>query len=587
MLGDIAAGTGKPIGDFVKIFAKVKATGKVSLESLNQLAERGIPIYSALSEQLGVSRKEMLEMLSKRKVGFDDLNGALAATATGSGAFAGGMAAQSQTITGLFSTLRDNVEFAMRELGGEIISAFDFKGLMASAITMFQTLKTGIASMRPIFVATAAVVKAAFGAEWEIISVTFTSVTSALGLTGASFMKTFMRMAAIATFSAKNWPEVFLAAFANLKLWLVQAGANFAHLFTGVMPALFSWLTSNWSSIFLDAAAFIGVVFTNIGKNIMDAMTVIGDFIACGGTKSLEFAFTPLMDGFGTAISSLPDNECETWFDLGFMPADYWQSHHFDVRFHARRTDAAQGNTSYAKLYVQLFEADGVTEITEEMYVNNGSINDTWENIFHQDDVRTSRSSLPIMINAKLRLRQDYLGDDSHEIAQLAVYATYVPIEVKSYTCVPVGNGSVTNYTSTEATNWEAVEHGIATPTDAEILTITDTVGDVFLIMGPDPPADFFLPVDMKSTARVKVSTMDGNRHNTFLTHYEANETDSFGGVQGGEPPQAGAFFDHVTTDIVGINAVGIYYDWQEELQLSTFYGGGGDCRAMLWSAGS
>jgi hypothetical protein len=179
--------------------------------------------------------------------------------------------------------------------------------LMATGIGMFQSLKAGIASAKPAFIATAAVVKAAFGAIWEIVTVTFSSISAALGLTGGDFMATFMKMAAVATFAAKNWPEIYMAAFVKLKLWLVQAGANFAHLFTGVLPALFSWFTENWANIFLDAAAFVGVVFSNIGKNIKDAMSAIWDFIASGGTKSLEFAFTPLMDGFGTAITKLPD----------------------------------------------------------------------------------------------------------------------------------------------------------------------------------------------------------------------------------------------------------------------------------------
>jgi tape measure domain-containing protein len=307
ILGDIAAGTGKPIGDFVKIFAKVKATGKVSLESLNQLAERGVPIYSALQKELGVSRAEMLKMISQGKVGFQQMNAAIESTATGSGVFAGGMAAQSQSVSGLFSTLKDNVGFAMRQLGQEIMEAFDFKGLMATGIEMFQSLKAGIASAKPAFMATAAVVKAAFGAVWEVVTAVFNGITSALGLTGGNFMESFMKWSAIAVWAFKSWPDIAQLAFVKLQLWLVQAGANFAHLFTGVLPALFSWFTENWSSIFLDAAAFVGVVFTNIGKNIKDAMAAIWSWIASGGTKELEFAFTPLLDGFGTAITKLPD----------------------------------------------------------------------------------------------------------------------------------------------------------------------------------------------------------------------------------------------------------------------------------------
>lgn len=266
---------------------------------------------------------------------------------------------------------------------------------------------------------------------------------------------------------------------------------------------------------------------------------------------------------------TLPDADCELWFNLGFLKPDYWQTHHFDFRIHGRRTDAAQGNTSYAPLYMQIFEGDGVTAITAETIVNNGGLNETWENKFIEDVERTGRSTVPIMVNAKVRLRQDYLGGDSHDIAAVAAFTTYVPLDVQEYTCVPVGDSVTTNYTSTEATNWEAVDNTIATPDDAELLSITDEVGETMLIMGPEPPADFYQPLHIASSARVKVSTMAGNRHNTLLEHWQADETNAFaGGVSGSAPPQAGAWFTQDHPDIVGINAVGTYYDWNEKTQI-------------------
>lgn len=53
-LGDIAAGSGNNIDEIAAIFAKVNAKGKVELESLNQLAERGIGVFAALSEATGL-----------------------------------------------------------------------------------------------------------------------------------------------------------------------------------------------------------------------------------------------------------------------------------------------------------------------------------------------------------------------------------------------------------------------------------------------------------------------------------------------------------------------------------------------------
>lgn len=307
MLGDIAAGTGKPINDFVRIFAKVKSTGKVTLETLNQLAERGVPIYDSLAKQMGVNRAEMLKMISTGKVGFGDLDGALNSVATGAGVFAGGMAAQSQTLSGLFSTLKDNLSFAMRELGTEISLAVDFKGLMARGITFFQGLKTGIASARPAFVATWAVIKSGVMAVWEVATVVFSKITETLGVTSGNWLESFVTWAAVAAFAFKSWPDLAELAFVKLGLWIVQAAANFTHLFTGVLPALLTWFGENWRSAFHTYFDYVTTVFINIGTNIRNAMTAIWDFITSGGTSSLEMAWTPLLDGFRNTISELPN----------------------------------------------------------------------------------------------------------------------------------------------------------------------------------------------------------------------------------------------------------------------------------------
>ena len=66
-LGDIAAASGSEIEDIAAIFSKVKAKGKVELESLNQLAERGIPIFTMLSEATGLTADKLGAWNSSKK----------------------------------------------------------------------------------------------------------------------------------------------------------------------------------------------------------------------------------------------------------------------------------------------------------------------------------------------------------------------------------------------------------------------------------------------------------------------------------------------------------------------------------------
>ena len=307
MLGDIAAGTSKPIKDFVRIYAKVKSTGKVSLETLNQLAERGVPIYTALQKELGVSREEMLKMISRGKVGFDSLNTALESTATGAGVFAGGMERQSQTVSGLFSTLRDNVSFAMRELGIQVMNAFNFKSMLSQGIAFFQGLRSGITAAQPVFIALANTVKAGFAAIWEVASVVFSSITSAMGIAGGNIMETILTTLGVVKFVFQSWPDLAQFAFTKMGLFALQGFGVIQHFFTGVLPALFNWFTSNWKDVFFTAADWVATVFINIAENIKSVMSAIWDFIASGGTAKLKMAWKPLTDGFVSTIKTIPE----------------------------------------------------------------------------------------------------------------------------------------------------------------------------------------------------------------------------------------------------------------------------------------
>jgi len=105
MLGDIAASSGNSIEDIAAIFAKVKAKGKVELENLNQLAERGIPIFDQLRQVTGDANMEF----GAGAVSVEDFNTALANMTAEGGLAAGAMENLSQTVEGRISTLLDNV----------------------------------------------------------------------------------------------------------------------------------------------------------------------------------------------------------------------------------------------------------------------------------------------------------------------------------------------------------------------------------------------------------------------------------------------------------------------------------------------
>ena len=116
-LGDIAATSGKPINELASIFAKVNAKGKVELESLNQLAERGIPVFKGLAEATGKLPSE----LGAGGVTVQQFNDYLRSLSEEGGMAHGAMERLSQTASGKFSTAMDNLKLAGAALGESLL----------------------------------------------------------------------------------------------------------------------------------------------------------------------------------------------------------------------------------------------------------------------------------------------------------------------------------------------------------------------------------------------------------------------------------------------------------------------------------
>ena len=138
-LGDIAATSGSSIDEIAAIFAKVQAKGKVELENLNQLAERGIPIFTALSEATGLLPSE----LGAGAVSVEQFNKTLQSFAEDGGFANGAMERLSKTAAGRFSTALDNAKLALANVGEQALPAVN------AALEKFTSLMQGFAKLTP------------------------------------------------------------------------------------------------------------------------------------------------------------------------------------------------------------------------------------------------------------------------------------------------------------------------------------------------------------------------------------------------------------------------------------------------------
>ena len=135
-LGDIAATSGSSIDEIAAIFAKVNAKGKVELENLNQLAERGIPIFTALADATGLPA----DKLGAGAVSVEQFNETLKGFASEGGFAAGAMERLSETAAGKFSTAMDNLKLAGAELAEDLMPVV--KDLIDGFTRMMQRVQT-------------------------------------------------------------------------------------------------------------------------------------------------------------------------------------------------------------------------------------------------------------------------------------------------------------------------------------------------------------------------------------------------------------------------------------------------------------
>jgi tape measure domain-containing protein len=148
-LGDISAGIDAPIGEIAELFGKARVQGRLFQEDINQLTGRGIPIIQELAKQFGVTESGVRKLVESGKVNFGNLQTAFADLTKEGGKFGGLMEKQSQTLPGLFSSLKDNVGQSLSGLGTDLIAALDLKGVVREIGDFVKSAADAFAGLSP------------------------------------------------------------------------------------------------------------------------------------------------------------------------------------------------------------------------------------------------------------------------------------------------------------------------------------------------------------------------------------------------------------------------------------------------------
>lgn len=120
-LGDVAAGMGLNLKDLVMLYGTTIAKGKMDTMDLYQFLNRGIPIADELAKVMGLDLNNAIGEVQKQikagKVTSDIFIQAMQSMTAEGSKFGGLMEAQSKTITGQISNIKDDIEQMFNELG--------------------------------------------------------------------------------------------------------------------------------------------------------------------------------------------------------------------------------------------------------------------------------------------------------------------------------------------------------------------------------------------------------------------------------------------------------------------------------------
>lgn len=239
-LGDVSALSGKNLGELSTLYGKARINQRLFGDDVTRFAEAGIPIFEELRERFGVTGAELKKLVEQGAATFDVLEAALIRATSAGGRFAGGMAKQSETLSGLKSTLLDNIRLLAGGIGAELVEAFDLKGKTKSLIefvgAIAKPLADGVRWLREFAAAHPALVRVAAG----FVGITLAARATVLVVTGLK--------ALVLAMSFNPWIAGLTLA-AALFVELVGTGDSFGAKMVNVFERVgsgFSKMRDNW-----------------------------------------------------------------------------------------------------------------------------------------------------------------------------------------------------------------------------------------------------------------------------------------------------------------------------------------------------
>lgn len=107
----------------------------------------------------------------------------------------------------------------------------------------------------------------------------------------------------VVEFAFTHWKDVLDLALVGAAYGIVSFANQTIHFFTVAIPGYLDWFGQHWHEVFLDIVNFTSTVASNIWTNLKNLWDGIISLFSGDG---FHFEWTPLTDGFKSAITELP-----------------------------------------------------------------------------------------------------------------------------------------------------------------------------------------------------------------------------------------------------------------------------------------
>ena len=144
-LADVSGATGAELAGLATAYGQVQAKGRLQGEELLQFQERGVALQKELKEMYNLSGQEFQKALEGARISSEAVEVAIVRLTEKGGKYADGAIAQSDTLNGLFSTLKDNVEVLAQTIGNVLAPVIKeiFKRTIETLKAVNQLLAAG------------------------------------------------------------------------------------------------------------------------------------------------------------------------------------------------------------------------------------------------------------------------------------------------------------------------------------------------------------------------------------------------------------------------------------------------------------